>query len=648
MQVPGAYPETPPSSSEDTSFASASEGFRTPHQGPRPPFAESPVAKLEPFDVRKHVLTTKSFPSTSILRWKPEGFKCACREGEQHLGFFNFVKTHVRPRFEPGFDGKPLPAVKVCWNAENIWECKLPRSLTRLENRVEFEDLPNVGHAIRVLNKGTYWFGRINFRKDGTVSPNGIAVSRLLGGLTSYSGPEPHWSLMKRPVVKSGVRKLKQILATVDGLLMQICLSFPEKDEALSWKRLDQVANCLISQMLPDYFRDDKDLTTFEKVKRLRKEVKYQGFNPVGSLSRIEIPRELSFFQVFLDFIGESKTPLSMYKVSLLCQTRASGVPPMSVYYKTLRKLKAILLQKGDLSVYNRVKGYINHSIDMIHYDICEGVGGGHALERFFSHCLDSAKISLSDSGEFFTKSEDGGKYEASRRVLSNLGQIEEIDLWTGEFTGRMLDKTNSNPGNLLFQWACHMFRDRKSVYDRNVMSTRISLVAELGKYRGITVSHLAHAILLHVLSHVLLTYISAVPSSSSGVKAANHAWNFFKALSHKNPHANFLFGDKEVYLFSVDWENATDYCDHAVAQAMLNRICHKVGIPTWYRQTCVFALCAPRQVEFLDPESKTLECFFTERGELMGDPVVKVILHLYHLVARYSALYQIRQTRPT
>jgi len=542
----------------------------------------------------------------------------------------------------------PVPQIQICWDAQNLWESKLSREITGLDKRVHFHELPSIWHAQTVLYKGTYWFRRL-IRKDSTGrwNPNGVAVLRLLAGMRSFSGPQGVHNLVNMKVSSSGVHKLRTILATVDGLVMQLVLGFPEWEEFLVWSRIDQVINCLICQLLPDYFRDEIPETpsAYEKVKRLRKAIKEQGFNPVGNISSIDIPREMSFFKVITDFMSDRKTPIDMYRVALLSQTRASGVPPRQVFLKTLQEIKEVLTKPPDPSVYTRMKHYIAAGVDMIHQEVVESIGAEGNSARFWSSVINKAKISLSDSGEFFTNTASGGKLEAARKVLVSNPEIPELNLDNGLPTGRILRPGKDGTGECLFHWACNQFADRQTIYDRNVMSVRVSLVAELGKYRAITVSHLAHAMLLHVMSHILLEYLTVIPSSRSGVGAANHAWNFFKRLSHKNPAANFIFGDKDIFLFSTDWEQATNYCDHAVAQAMCNRLCYNVGMPTWYRQTSMFALCAPRQVEEMD-ENKVLSRYFTTRGELMGDPVVKVILHCYHLVARFAAQEQLQALR--
>jgi len=321
----------------------------------------------------------------------------------------------------------------------------------------------------------------------------------------------------------------------------------------------------------------------------------------------------------------------------MLSQTRASGVPPRSVYEKTLAKTKATLTTPSDRSLYESLVRPLAVSVDQLYADMLTRLGSRESRDKFFEAAMRETKISLSDSGEFFTPTDKGGKLEAARIVLQTNPEIPEIDLNTGQRTGKVL--TPADPtGERLFHWACGTFTDRRRCYDRNNMSCRISLVAELGKYRTITVSTLQHALLLHPLSHIGLKMLEVFPSSQSGVGAANHAWNFFKRISRKNPAADFIFREIDTVVFSTDWQNATDFCDHYIAQAMLNRFLYLIGTPKWYRETVCFALFAPRQVETLDRNQVPTERFFTKRGVLMGDPVTKVVLHLYHLVGRNLA----------
>jgi hypothetical protein len=457
--------------------------------------------------------------------------------------------------------------------------------------------------------------------------------------MESPEGHEAFSSLKKMRINSASVQRFRSLLATVDGLLMQVILAFPGSTEFQNWTRIDQIQRGLIMQLLDDYFKDvdPKRVLTFDKVKNLRKEIKRVGFNPTKTLKEVSVPRELSAMRVALSLV-KGQTPLTYLQVMILSQTRASGIPPRAIYDRTLEKTISILKTPSSRELLNLVEGPLGRAVDHLYSDLLIRIGGSEKRDGFFSHVVKSAKISLSDSGEFFTKTNFGGKLEASRRILKSNPVIPEIDLHTGGKTGRLLDH-ESPIGERLFHWACGMFTDRKAVYSNNSMSCRISLVAELGKYRTITVSTLQHAILLHPMSHMGLKILEAFPSSESGIGAANHAWNFFKRLSHKNPSASFIFNDNiETSVMSTDWSQATDYCDPGIAGAMLNRFLYRLGVPTWYRQTVLFALTGPRQVETLDRTGCPTSKFYTSRGVLMGDPVTKVVLHLHHLVGRRIA----------
>jgi hypothetical protein len=530
------------------------------------------------------------------------------------------------------------PSIRVCHNAENLWEIPLPRAITGLENRVVFEKLPNVRTALKVLKRGTWWFPQMAKRHFAS-SQFLRRLTRLLAGKSSPEGRTSFGTLKAMPISSAAVQRFRSLLATVDGMLMQVTLAFPGSQEFQSWDRIDQIQRSLIMQLLDDYFKDldPKRVLTFEKVKNLRKEIKRVGFNPSLNMSHVVVPRELSAMRVALSLV-RGQTPLTYLQVMILSQTRASGVPPRAVYDRTLAKTIAILKTPSSPELYRLVEPALQRATDHLYSDLLTRLGGEEKRAQFFGTVMRASKISLSDSGEFFTNTNDGGKLEASRRTLIAHPEIPEIDLETGLPTGKML-VVGSPIGERLFHWACGRFVDRKAVYKNNSMSCRISLVAELGKYRTITVSSLQHALLLHPMSHMGLKILEAFPSSESGIGAANHAWNFFKRLSHKNPSASFIFNkDIETSVMSTDWSQATDYCDPYIAGAMLNRFCYLLGVPRWYRETVIFALTGPRQVETLDRNGCPIDVFYTRRGVLMGDPVTKVVLHLHHLVGRRIA----------
>jgi hypothetical protein len=494
--------------------------------------------------------------------------------------------------------------------------------------------------ALKVLKKGTYWYRQLLKKKKFKESAFQRRLARLLAGKSSPEGRESFKSIKDSKISSAAVQRFRSLLATVDGLLMQAVLAFPGCPQFGEWERIDQIQRCGIANILEDYFRDldPARVTTFEKVKDVRKSIKEHGFNPASDLSKVIIPRELSVMRVMCALV-RGKTPLSHLQVMILSQTRASGVPPRIVYDRTLAKTKAILTTPSSKELYQLIEGPLKRATDQFYQELLIRLGDTDKRSLFFEGVVKASKISLSDSGEFFTTTDVGGKLEAARRVLRAHPEIPEINLDTGLPTGRILTADNAKQGARLFHWACGTFVDRTDVYNKNCMSCRISLVAELGKYRTITVSTLQHALLLHPFSHMGLKILEVMPSSESGIGAANHAWNFFKRLSHKNPSASFIFNeDIQTSVYSTDWSSATDYCDPYIAGAMLNRFCNLLGVPKWYRETMLFALTAPRQVETLDRNNVPIEKFYTRRGVLMGDPITKVVIHLHHLIGRKIA----------
>jgi hypothetical protein len=587
---------------------------------------------VSPWDSETDVLSLKTFVGTSILRYGSKGTHlCKCSETDRHRSLFDvnllFTSNNLLGKVN-------CPNIRVCHNAENLWECRLPKTLSGLDNRVDFCNLPNIRTCMKVLKAGTYWYPQLC---KGKFAENVFQrkIARLLAGMSTPEGSESFGAIKNMRPNKAAIQRFRSLLAMTDGLLMQVILAFPGSPDFQSWKRIDQIQRCLITQTLDDFFKDldPERVLTFEKLKNIRGDIKRCGFNPNLTMASVRVPSELSALRTALSLI-RGDTPLGHWQTMIMSQKRANGIPPRAVYDRTMAKTKAILTTPSSRDLYNLIAGPLTRAVDHFYNDLLLHIGGTEVREKFFQTCMDHSKVSLSDSGEFFTPTNVGGKLERARNVLRTNPEIPEIDLETGRETGRIL-RPGHPTGERLFHWACGQFaKGGKTPYENNSMSCRISLVAELGKYRTITVSSLQHALLLHPFSHIGLKILEAIPSSASGVGAANQAWNFFKRLSHKNPSASFIFEEKiQTSVVSTDWESATDYCDPYIAGAMLNRLCSHLGVPNWYRGAMLFALTAPRQVETLNRDGCPIEKFYTSRGVLMGDPVTKIVLHLHHLI---------------
>nr|WLK77414.1 RNA-dependent RNA polymerase [Suillus luteus narnavirus 6] len=598
------------------------------------PSNESGVS-LPTFDINNDVLSTKGFPLTSVLRTY-SGHKCQCHHGGlEHKNVFDFNRSLGSDLFNQKID--KLPKVEVCWNSSSLFEEKLPRKLTSdSKERFLFEDLQTVNDAVSALYRGTYWCHRMT--KGDTFTK--LSLFRLLS--QDLDGKDTQ-VLGKYKLSKKGVGHLRNILSTVDGLAIQICLAFPDIPQIQNWDYFDNMSNGMLKNLLSDWTTPHGENYTsfYEKLKTLRGQIKELAFHEQRGLDEIKIPRELSFMRVPISLIRE-KTTRNMFRISLLIQTRACGTPPPHVFLKTYRKFRETVTSPCSPPK-RAVQAKLAFATKVVYERIVldTRVGKISFLDEI-KRSLTRAKISLSDSAELNTAHKDGGKYEAFRRLSSEITgkDVQMLDLENGTPTGVVIPESPDNIGTRAFHHSLGKML-RGEIVD--LMTVRSESVLEPGKVREITVSDIHHAVLLHPISHILLDVLAQVPSSAAGVKAANHAFEFYKRLNHKNPRGNFIFDDVDLWVLSSDLETATDFANPYIVRIILQVFLgpHCLGIPKLYRLVVTQLLTEPRLI--VDPH--TNEDFMTTRGCLMGDPVTKFVMHMMHLVGKEitTSLFQKR-----
>jgi hypothetical protein len=603
----------------------------------------SPDEGLRPWIKGEYVLSLKSFPSTTMLRLR-NGRKtgqsyrnCTCGKYHSHRGVLDLLKEVVVPFVrDRGNNDWEFPPVKVCFNAANIWEDKIPVNLTGAEAPMKLEDLPTMECVSNALFTSTYWYGRATATGGKHRSERVNPFLKLISG---YRGDS--WSVLKTlPPTKEGWQRLKNVLATVDGVLVQLMLGFANREKMWKWSTYDQITNCLVRNLVTDYLRE-KDYTGplyYADLKKIRGLIKFAGFQDGGKVElEPTLLRKMSFFIPLLDSISKTRSPMNMVAISLLSQTRAAGTPPAPIKEQSLKKWVETVSQPSSLALYEELKDPLIGAIDKYYNEVVSSFPTGDSREQFLRGCQMSSKISLSDSAEINHSSNLGGKLEAVRALMSQTGAVNQVDLDTGKDSGKVLTLDEDPLGEMIFHHCLGRWKN-SSPYANDKMSIRVAVVPELGKYRTITVGSIEHAVLLHPMSHIGLKFLEASASSASGVAAANQAWEFFRRLSGANPAASFIFEGqpKNLWIMSTDWETSTDWCDHYIARAILNRFMWRLGYPKWYREQCVFALTAPRLVREPLKEGKP---WLTSKGVLMGDPGTKTILTLYHPIARNLAM---------
>jgi hypothetical protein len=522
-----------------------------------------------------------------------------------------------------------------------IWDDKIPRSLTGAEKDCKLVELETIEQVENGLRTSTYWYQRLAKSKVGR-SRHARALLRMIGGYSGFSDHRLKESeLLSTKPSHEGFQRLRNITATIDGWLAQLMLSFPENELMWRWATYDRIIHSMMVNLIPDYCKPVAEKGTFYgDLKQIRKRIKEEGFKPSGDLSKIaELKRcRFSYLVPLLGQIGPGKTMWNMVQVSMLSQTRAAGVPPPDVKRRAIDDWVAVASTPADPALADEVMPAVCAAVDDFVTEVVKGAGEDQLI-TLFRRCSKSAKISLSDSAELDVPTNMGGKLEATRRVVSKLGRVMELDLETGHETGKFFTPEVGGIGEMMFhhtlaKWKAGPYTDGK-------MSVRVKAVPELGKYRVITVSSLDHAVLLHPMSHTTLAFFGEYAPTAAGIKSGNQAWEFFRRLSGANPAASFIFDETpRKSVMSTDWKSATDYCDHYLARGMLNRFMMRIGFPAFYRKMCIFALTAPRMV--LDP-LKEGKIWLTTRGVLMGDPGTKTVLTLYHPVVKFLALRAIR-----
>jgi len=393
----------------------------------------------------------------------------------------------------------------------------------------------------------------------------------------------------------------------------------------------------MIKRLLEDYLAPmgAERVSAYEQLKTLRGQLKEISFHQTRSLSELHVPRELSFLKFPISQLREKNTR-NIFRVSLLIQTRACGTPPPTVFMKTARKFRETVCTPSEPPT-RGVQAKIAFATRVVYERIASFTRvDKQPFLTIVREALEKAKISLSESAELDTSREEGGKYEAFRQLCQKFRgtDVYEVDLENGQLTDRLIPDDLDHIGTRAFHYSFN-----EAIHGRitDLMTVRCAGVLEPGKVREITVADIHHAVLLHPISHILLDVLKEIPSSSSGIKAASHAFEFYKRLSHKNPNGNFIFDEKDLWILSSDLETATDYANPHIVRIILQVFLgpHCLGVPKLYRILISRLLTEPRQV--VDTYSN--EEYMTTRGCLMGDPVTKFVMHMLHLVGKEISL---------
>jgi hypothetical protein len=458
--------------------------------------------------------------------------------------------------------------------------------------------------------------------------------------------------------------RFSQLLLTVDGIFQQRYLAFP--NEIWTWSKFDRFVLGCISFLIGDEFIDgeieDKSLSTvktaYSQLKATRQAFKEAANN--GSLNelletRSAVPNPfLEMFRKSYETYLEIKDPHIQLRVrGTLNQTRGAGSPPPIVAIQTkLKFIQTVMDVPVPLEKVERalIRGTTRNLMSRIPNDAFTGLQTKAGISATSSSCYEKTRL-------------EGGTTQAVQDMVfeGTIGRpCRIIDLDTGvvESEKNLADCT---PGEYIF------WRALEEVLGSNLEDLKtvsIVVVSEPGKARSVTKGHASLKVVLDVVNALCSWPLQkGVESSSSGMGKEAHGWNFFKSLFY-GEIAEFVFHEAEVssnivdpvtkivtrrytdvFCLSTDYETATDYLHHEVADIIGNEWMTKVGIPPVLRGIVRATCYKPRRVEFaasgffrdigVATDKENIRSITLSRGVLMGDPLTKVVLHLVNIGVR-------------
>jgi hypothetical protein len=588
--------------------------------------------------------------------------------------------------------GKTPPKVLV-WGGDKIrLSDVIPKGLLGPKwtgNRgKEFHGIANLDVKLHVIREHTHWgkllgvfvndldcdehqFGvrlwrRVKAFLDGRNDP--LISSVRQGGLGHEDGERP----LSKP--KSRANRFLQVLVTIDGVFVQKYLAFP--GVAWTWEKYDRFVLGMLHMLLPEEFLDG-DITTEELItvksayavlKTTRQDFKEAALRG-GVLDFLAVLRGSKdpVGRIFANDYEMFSMETSEYKTTqilgILSQTRAAGTPPPLVVMRSKKKfLDTVTQAPPPLGAAERA--WIEVTLESLLRA---------APDEAFTGLQTKIGIKVPTSACYERTRAEGGTADAINEMVVEGGYgrpAYELDLETGVVRREFL-LHDGTPGEYIF-WRC---LEEVLAMDPEVLrKVYLLIVREPGKARGVTKGWAALKVVLDLVNGwVSWPLAKAYPSSSSGMLKESHAWNFFKDMMsdeeicfnvEKVREEQMAVGVvkktityRKLYSGSTDFETATDYLLHEVAEIFGDGWMRKCGVPSILRGVVVGTCYRPRTVEFQatgclasygDPVEgqTTLRRIRLVRGVLMGDPLTKVVLHLVNMTVRELSLILLNRGR--
>jgi len=574
-----------------------------------------------------------------------------------------------------------LPAPKIVeWNAD----------VTRLQDTlpvwllleggytgsrpIEFSRIKDAKLREFVIFEHTFWGRKITqLCKDKTADNRERIFARdlkkrLVSFLSCGRDPEfsgsDHDALMvgnTTSTVQHRCERLLECLKTVDGVFIQRFLADPA--EVWTWDRFDMFTLGNIWCLLTDEFLDGELrpcalelVSNYSALKGLRKFFKLQGHTAREDLMPGKLTHPWLFqFRFPAKRFQKLKGDVRVQVLSILSQTRGAGTPPPIVALQSKAKCLR-LLSTEPAPITEDDWALIRLASDSLLKEITDEALTGLAT---------AARVRITTNACYEQSVKDGGTLEAVNELvfLGRAGRkVKILNLETGA-TESFVTMDETTVGEYVF-W--RSLEEVLSLPPDKLRKLRLVMVAEPGKSRAVTMGSACLKVVLDVIHRLMAKpFAKAFPSSTSGMEKSNHGWNVFRDF-FTEPLSKIVFNPKKevrnesrgtlyrditwetVFCSSTDWNTATDLMLHESADYLAGRLMTKVGIPPLLRGIVHETCFKPRYLEFSasglleafgQPLSEGKRVIKVVRGVMMGDPLTKLLLHMFNMCTRRIAV---------
>lgn len=550
------------------------------------------------------------------------------------------------------------------------------------KNKIRFEDVKSWRVRLDFLLRRTHWGFKLKqlckeealIEKGESSLPDGLrktpttarmmrkVLKDFLAGLpdprTTAKFRDQIYSPEREPVNRDRrARRLLEVLKTVDGIFAQRFCAFPH--EEWTYEKYDLFVLKHLYELIADEFLDGQltDVgrsirTRYSSLKKVRGIFKRYSTRE-GDIANSPIFREekwlrSTFLPLFREYNAEKDRITKTYLNGVLSQKRGAGKPgPLDKLQSKEKFLQTVTLE-DDTS---------NIEIAMVSQCMDEAIS--KLPDHIFTGLATKGGVSVSNSATFEYSKVEFGTIQAIKDICQDRAygiKALTICLETGNTLGTFGNERTE--GTYIF-FRC--LEEVLSMTPEERAQAAVVLVDEPGKTRTVTKGVACLKVVLDFVNKICsIPLEKGFESSHSGMKSSNHAWNFFKDFE-KETLKEILFKVKstkeeeysgstrvtlefeDVYMASTDYETATDYLSHGIAQAIAVPWMIKCGIPRILRNLVCEVAFNPRKIYFTGslPYGKIVDddgptrVIYTKRGVLMGDPLTKVILHFVNIISR-------------